>query len=106
MKVKIINNRPFDLSVEDTENIINTYIKPEFPDHQFSVKQTSTESIYVYIKYNECFTAVRLSRHPSKKNYVYHYISPHTKISKIVSILRNSINHMHENNLKKILDNL
>lgn len=106
MKIKVVNNRCFTLSVEDTEFVLNTYIKPLYPDHNFMVKKSnSTNSIYIFIEYEGQRTSVRLSNHPN--SYLkYHYISPNTKVVKIVRIIVNSIQLMHDKHLSKILNEI
>ena len=106
MKINIANNRCFNLTVEDTEFVINTYIKPAYPHHEFIVKKSgSTESIYITVKYENTQTSIRLSSHP---NYFskYNYISPNTKIRKIVGIIVNAIDTMHKKYLDEILSNI
>ena len=107
MKIKVSCNRVFELSVKDTEYIINTYIKPVYPDHIFCVKKSnSTESVYIFIQYEKKQKSIRLSSHPGNNNLIYHYISPNTKVQKVVNIIVNSITALHKNYLMDILNDI
>lgn len=108
MKIKVIKNRRFKLTPEDTIYVIDTYIRPAFPDHSFEVRKSQTSnSIYIDITYFDAKKKIRLSDHPNTKvQLTYHYVSPNTRIQKIIAIFVNSINQMHNKILDDILDDL
>ena len=106
MKIKVVKNRRFTLSVEDTEFVLDNYIRHAYPDYTFSVKKSlSTESIYIYVNYCDMATKIRLSNHPNSF-LKYHYISPNTRINKIIRIIVNSIQVMHDRHLNEILEDI
>lgn len=108
MKIKVVKNRHFKFTPEDTEFIINTYIRPAYPDHSFEVQKSQTsESIYIHIYYLDKTKTIRLSSHAKKNMAIkYHYVSPNTRIQKIVGIFVNSITQMHDKMLDDILADL
>ena len=103
MKIKVVNNRHFKLTVEDTEFVLNQYIRPNYSYHDFMVKKSEkTNSIYIYVFYDNKRYTIRLSDHPHEF-LRYNHITPSTKIHKVVAIFVHEIKLMHDKYLRDVL---
>lgn len=108
LDISKIKRRIFHLTVEDTQALLDKYIKPNFPDITYSVTHSkTTESIYIDFRSHGERAQARLSTHPPKNpNSRYHYISFRTRVPKVVRICVNTIKVLRarivDQNLKKV----
>ena len=106
MQIKV-PRKYFQLTVENTEEILRKYIKPNY-DINYSIRQSEqSRSIYVTINKYGCDIqkVIRLSDHPGK--YLkYHYISKRTRYHKRVGIFINAIHSLDRKNLNKLMEDI
>lgn len=105
MKIDIPSNSTFILSLENTDRLIEKYIKPRYPECKFEIRQSEqSNSIYIKIEYEGVVTTLRLSDHPPKTVVKYCYVSPHTKTQKVVGMLVGNIEKIKKVRLYQLLD--
>ena len=95
-------DKKYTLDVDETIKILDKYIKPVYKDLIYNVRQSDESySIYIEIKQGEYGRLIRLSDHPDpNRHLVYHYIGKSTKVSKVVSIIKNQIKKMNTKVIK------
>ena len=96
----------FKLTVDETNKVLNTYIKPYYKDISYTVRQSDvSKSIYVDFYKNGVRKGVRLSDHPIN-TMRYNYISKRTRYNKIVSIFKNAIKSFERHDIMQYFDKL
>lgn len=96
----------FKLTIEETEKVLNSYIKPYYKDITYTVRKSDvSDSIYVDFYKNGVRRSVRLSDHPIK-TMRYNYISKRTRYSKVVSIFINAIKGFDRSDILKYFDKI
>lgn len=86
-----ILNKYFTLNIEETNKVLNTYIKPYYKDITYVVRKSEiSNSIYVDFYKDGVRKGVRLSDHPIN-TMRYNYISKRTRYKKVVSIFKNAL---------------
>lgn len=98
-------DKKYTLDVDYTVKILNKYIKPNYENLSYNVRQSDESySIYIELNYRGVGTLIRLSDHPDpNKHLIFHYVGRATKVSKIVSIVKNRIKRI---NTKLISDKI
>lgn len=96
----------FKLTIEETEKVLNSYIKPYYKDITYNVRKSDiSNSIYVDFYKDGIRKGVRLSDHPID-TMKYNYISKRTRYKKVVSIFRNALKCFDKDNIMKCFDEL
>ena len=90
-------DKKYTLDVDETIKILDKYIKPAYKDITYSVRQSDESySIYIELKQGDVGRLIRLSDHPDPNGHlIYHYVGKSTKVSKIISIIKNQIKKMN-----------
>lgn len=84
-------NKKYKLDVDETIKILDKFIKPNYDTVSYNVRMSNiSPSIYIELSYRNKTRLVRLSNHPDPNNHlILNYVGKQTKVSKIVSIIKN-----------------
>lgn len=84
-------DKKYVLDVDETLYILDKFIKPSYNTVSYNVRMSETSpSIYIELSYRNKTRLIRLSNHPDPNNHlVLNYVGKRTKVSKIVSIIKN-----------------
>ncbi len=98
-------NKVFILSLENTNKLIEQYIAPAYPECKFETRQSEySNSIYIKVEYEDVYTIIRLSDHPPINPVKFNYISPRTKLHKVIGIFVRDIENIKKYKLYQLLN--
>ena len=105
--IKVNKKEDYDGTFKGLEKIVDNYIRPNYKDIQFYLKDSiTTNSYYIYMYKNDCEIVIRFSDHKPVRNMPSYTLKSLRKACRVVACIICGINRLNRKVMYETLRSL